>query len=303
MGDQGQLTFEDAVEVLADLATRHAVLTSKPLSSLVLIGETALAAHAIRERSHDIDLYAAGLDDRALIETTKHFASRFGLQFKIDATPSNTIFGAIALADIETSPVLRTLHLEGQTVQIRSLSPETLYIVKAAANRIKDIADLRQIAPSVTYESVLDRAKQLFPWYADRSAFPEHAERLARHLAIDFAVPLEQVDLDFGLAEAVKQKIDDIRTGLDAQFLNALQLLMRRHHRLISFDPSKPHVLVFDANAAKAPDELKSIARRFPEQTSDMAALALKSQDPARHADWLRNLLHHKTSSPKKAGS
>ncbi len=297
MGDQVQLTFDDAVEVLADLATRHAALTSKPLGSLVLIGGTALAAYAIRQRSHDVDLYASGLDDRAVIETTARFSSRFGPQFKIDATPSNTIFGTIALADIEASPIVRELRIAGQTLHIRSLSPETLYIVKAAANRGKDIADLRQIARSIDYPSVLDRAKQLFPWYADRSAFPEHAERLARHLALDFGISLEQVDLDFGLAEPIQQKILTIRLSFDAQFMNALQAFMRRHHRFISFDPAAPRVLSFDADAANAPDELKSIVRRFPEQASDMAALALKSQDPPRHADWLRTLRRHKHSS------
>jgi hypothetical protein len=43
----------------------------------------------------------------------KFFRRKLGPNFKIDATPVNTIWGAFAVQDIEGSPTVETLDIEG----------------------------------------------------------------------------------------------------------------------------------------------------------------------------------------------
>ena len=189
MEDSGSLTFQDAVEVLKDLASEHYRTTHRHLDSIVVIGGTALAARGVRDRSDDIDIFARDIDDAVIEKTVARQIKRFGPRFKIDATPSNTIWGTIALLDIETSPEVTTIATDGRMLRIQALTVETLYLVKSAANRAKDRPDVRALAGKTTYEALLKRARQVFPWYSDRTAFPEQAERLSRHMARDFRVP------------------------------------------------------------------------------------------------------------------
>ncbi len=260
MADTGAtVAFDDAVEVIRDLAVTFRSATGRPLRSVVSVGGTALAAHAVRDRSEDIDVYLSEVDDAVLYLVTKKYAARFGPRFKIDATPSNTLWGAIAIADIESSPIVRGSDGE-ETVAVRALSIETLYIVKTAANRAKDQADIQALAMRTTYAATLSRAKQLFPWYSDRGAFPEHLERLARYMARDHHVPLAEVDRDFALPEVTAGKVLEIRRGMEAQFLHALRGLMLKHPQLISFAPEAPEVVRFDVGMAGAGDEIASLA-------------------------------------------
>ena len=103
-GGHEQVDIEAAIGVILDLVSEHRRTTGRPLTSIVLVGGTALAAHMVRTLSEDVDLYASDVDDEVLDRVAKRHAGRFGPRFKIDATPSNTLWGAIALADIERSP-------------------------------------------------------------------------------------------------------------------------------------------------------------------------------------------------------
>ena len=279
----GQVDLDGAIDVVLALAATHRQQTGRSLACLVLIGGTALAAHEIRTLSDDVDLYASEIDDALIDQVTKTFAARFGPRFKIDATPSNTLWGAIALADIESSPIVRTAG----DVAIRALSIETLYLVKVAADREKDRPDSQALAKETTYEKAIERARQLFPWYADRSTFPEHAERLARYMSRDFGRPLSQVDHDFGLPMQTAEKVSTIRTGLEAQFMLVLRGLMQRRPELIAYTTKNPRVLIFDAKAAGATDEVLALVKTKPSDVSDLAAIALKTRDPRRHAKRL----------------
>ena len=164
------------------------------------------------------------------------------------------------------------------------MSIDTLYIVKAAANRDKDQADIVALAARTTYDRTLTRAKQLFAWYADRSSFPEHAERLARYMARDHGKALEAVDLDFALPPSTAVKVKAIRQGLEAQFLYVLRVLMQQRPDLISYSAESPDVLAFDAQAAGAAEEVWTVATAKAAHVSDIAATVLKAKDPTRHA-------------------
>lgn len=280
------VSFDDAVEVIQDLAIAFRSATGRPLRSIVSVGGTALAAHAVRDTSEDVDVYVSEVDDAVLETVTKKHAARFGPRFKIDATPSNTLWGAIGIPDIESSPVVR--DTDGRDgIAVRALSVETLYIVKSAADREKDQSDIRALAMHTTYAATLARARELFPWYVDRSTLPVHVERLARYMARDHAVPLAEVERDFALPEVTAGKVREIRRGMEAQFTYILRGLMRQYPELISFTPEAPDIVRFDAGAARAGDEVLAVARNDPRLVSDLAAVVLKAADPARHAQRL----------------
>lgn len=109
--------------------------------------------------------------------------------------------------------------------------------------------------------------------------------------------PGAAIDRDFTLSPVVAGKVAEIRNALEAQFLNVLKAAMARRPDLIkpSSDRAK---MVFDAVAAGAPEEIIELTKRLPEETSDLAANALKSADPRRHFAWIRSRVSSKSPSP-----
>jgi hypothetical protein len=74
----------------------------------VTVDGTALAALSIRGRSDDLDVCMSELDDTAVSTVQEVFRRKLGPNFKIDATPVNTIWGAFAVQDIDQSPTVET---------------------------------------------------------------------------------------------------------------------------------------------------------------------------------------------------
>jgi hypothetical protein len=292
------LALDDALDVIRDLLGEQFRLTGRLPKTVVTIGGTALAARRIRERSDDVDLYMSEMEDAAVLSVQDMYRRKHGPAFKIDATPVNTLWGDIAVNDIDESPTVTTLEVQGHVVEIRALSAETMYLLKAAAYRPKDIPDLPLIAAKCSSQSLIARAKQMFPWYADRGAFPQYAERLARCVARDFGMRVETVDGLFGLSDAVSGKVKEIRAGLQNQFLAMAREAMARRPDLIAFDPRDPMSMTFDAVTAGAPQEVTDTLAQHPREASDMAINALKSADPKRHANWLAALVRSRKSSP-----
>ncbi|WP_408903030.1 hypothetical protein [Methylobacterium radiotolerans] len=97
MDENRKAGFAEAVDVLRRL-----------LETVVTLGGTALSAHEIRSQTDDVDLHLSEVDDDALAQQDGR--KRFGERFKIDATPVNTIWGGIAIGDIEESPAVD--HIE-----------------------------------------------------------------------------------------------------------------------------------------------------------------------------------------------
>lgn len=186
MDQTKKIALTDAIEILRALLLEQFRLTGRLPKTVVTVGGTALAALAIRGRSDDVDVYMSELDDTAVSTVQEAFRRKLGPNFKIDATPVNTIWGAFAVQDIDESPTVETVEIEGNPVQIRALSAETLYLIKVAADRPKHRDDVVLIGAKCTYQAVLERAKRMFAWYADRSAFPEFVECLARCMAATF---------------------------------------------------------------------------------------------------------------------
>jgi hypothetical protein len=291
------VTLDEALDIIRDLLREQFRLTGRLPKTVVTIGGTALAARGIRERSDDVDLYLSETEDASVLSVQDAYRRKYGPTFKIDVTPVNTLWGDIAVNDIEQSPIVATLEVQGRTVEIRALSPETMYLVKVAAYRPKDIPDLPLIATRCSSQSLIVRAKQMFPWYADRSAFPQYVERLARCIAQHFTMRLEAVDAEFGLSDAVSSRVMAIRAGLQVQFMAMARAAMVRRSDLIEVDPHDSMRMVFDAAAAGAPQEVIETVAHHPRETSDMAISVLKAADPKRHAAWLGTLARSRKSS------
>jgi hypothetical protein len=290
MDDQEKLDLKDALKVIQDLLREQLRISGRLPETVVTVGGTALAALLIRERSSDVDLYMSEIDDTAIATVTKKYRARYGFGFKIDATPGNTLWGDFAINDIDQSPTVTTIQIDKYKVSIRALSPETLYLIKVAADRAKDRPDVPLIALKCSYDSLLQRALRLFPWYGDRSAFPEYVERLARAVARDFGRPTESVYADFKLSEVVLAKVREIRVALESQFWQVLKALMMAKSDFIFPDPTNPSKLKFDAKAANLPEEFLALVEKDPGRASDLAVSALKAADSKRYIAWLATL-------------
>jgi hypothetical protein len=236
MDDHTKLDLEAALKVIEDLLREQLKTSGRLPKTIVTVGGTALAALRIRERSDDVDLYMSEIDDAAIDTVTKKYRAQYGFEFKIDATPGKAIWGSFEIDDIDQSPTVATIEIGDVAVRIRALTPETLYLVKVAADR-PDRIDVPLIGLKCSYESLLSRALQLFPWYGDRSAFPEYIERLARSMARDFGRTIDSVYADFRLSEVVLVKAREIHVALESQFWQGLKSMMAAKSALILPDP------------------------------------------------------------------
>lgn len=290
MDDPTKLDLAAALEVIEDLLREQLKTSGRIPETIVTLGGTALAALRIRERSDDVDLYMSEIDDAAIDTVTQKYRARYGFDFKIDATPGNTIWGSFAIDDIDQSPTVATIEIGDVAVRIRALTPETLYLVKVSADRPKDRIDVPLIASKCSYDSLLPRALQLFPWYGDRSAFPEYIERLARSMARDFGRTIDAVYADFKLPEVVLVKAHEIHVALESQFWQGLKSMMAAKSALILPDPVNPLKLTFNVGEANLPEEFLALAHKDPDRVSDLAVSVLKSAEPKRHIAWLANI-------------
>lgn len=290
MDDHTKLDLEAALKVIEDLLREQLKTSGRLPETIVTVGGTALAALRIRERSDDVDLYMSEIDDTAIDTVTKKYRAQYGFNFKIDATPGNTIWGSFAIDDIDQSPTVATIEIGDVAVRIRALTPETLYLIKVAADRPKDRIDVPLIASKCSYESLLPRALQLFPWYGDRSAFPEYIERLARSMARDFGRTIDSVYADFKLSEVVLVKAREIHAALESQFWQVLKAMMAAKSALILPDPANPSNLTFNVEDANLPEELLALVHKEPVRVSDLAVSVLKAAEPKRYIAWLADI-------------
>jgi hypothetical protein len=286
MDDASKIGLREAIEVIRELLREHLKRTGKIPETVVAIGGTALAILRIRERSDDLDLYLSEVDDDAVESTVKRYRSMYGPQFKIDVTPANTLWGPFAVKDIEESPVTDNIEIDGQLVQIRVLSPETMYLIKVAADRPKDRDDVPIIGKHCNYMALITRAKRLLPWYADRSSFAEYVERLVRSMGRDFERDFSQIESDLGLSDAVLARAHQIRSGMELQFWQLLRSVLNQNPELIQPDPKDPRKLTFDRNVLR--QELRDLEIKDPLRFANVMAEALKRADLKRYVEWLK---------------
>jgi hypothetical protein len=298
MDDTRKIGLKEAIEVIRDLLREYLKRTGKLPETIVAVGGTALAILRIRERSDDLDLYLSEVDDGAVDATVNRYRAKYGAQFKIDVTPANTLWGAFAVKDIEESPVTESIEIEGRSIQIRVLSPETMYLIKVAADRPKDRDDVPLIGKHCDYAALIARAKRLLPWYADRSSLAEYVERLVRSLGRDFGREFLQIENDLELGDAVLERAHQIRSGMELQFWQLLRAVLNQNPDLIQPDPGDPRKLTFDRTLLR--QELRDLEVKDPVRFSGVIAETLKRADVKRYVEWLK--LAARTDRPENDG-
>ena len=180
MADAGSIGFAEVREVVRAILER-AHERGYPLPSfVVLVGGSALAAHGIRGQSVDVDLYAEADLDVIIPELESELKPRFGPSFRLDYTTVPNIWGPVFIRDIADEPLIERLHVAGQSVDLRALSPEDLFLIKIVANREKDQRDLPEIAGRVGFGRLLERLELFVRWHGNKGGIPAFLDGFVR---------------------------------------------------------------------------------------------------------------------------
>jgi predicted nucleotidyltransferase len=178
------LTIQDALTVIRKLAERSHALNAPIHDTIVVVGGTALSAHGIRAFTEDVDLYLKAFSDEAVFQLEQELKPVYGEQFRLDVTATENLWGAILLRDIaEYSPIYQIIKVAGQSLVIKMLSIEDLFLVKLGADREKDRQDLPLLAARVTAEALIARFNVVIQWHGQRPAVPRFADEFVRQLA------------------------------------------------------------------------------------------------------------------------
>lgn len=167
----------------------------------MLVGGTALAGWQIRAYSHDVDLYMPEISADAVEMVEQELRTRHGPGFRLDVTTGENVWGTILVRDIATSPVLGAIS----GLELRALRIEDLFLLKLAAGRAQDLADLELLAPRTTADALVDRWNQLIKWHGDRHAVLGFADALVVQLqqryGIDPIAIIGRLDVTAGQRE------------------------------------------------------------------------------------------------------
>ena len=167
------------VRRLVDVAARRGEPFGSPV---VLVGGTAMAALGLRAQSLDVQLNMPIVPDESVREVEAELATELGPAFKLDVTPGENVWGSILLRDIEQSPEIERFETSGHLVIVRALSVEDLFLLKLAADRSRDRADLPLLASRTTAERLVERFNRIQAWHGDRSAVMGFADALVTSL-------------------------------------------------------------------------------------------------------------------------
>ncbi len=173
MGKKNLLGYQDALSVIERLFE----VAEKKNEPVVMVGGTALAAHDIREFSHDVDLYAFDFSDDVVHEVELELKNEYGDNFKIDVTSVENIWGSIMLRDIGNSEPDTRLNIEKRTMTIRKLSTEDLFLLKMDTERKKDRQDLAALYENTDLNMLTTRFNTIWKWHSDRDAVLGYADR------------------------------------------------------------------------------------------------------------------------------
>lgn len=210
------ITYESAIECLTTILERQFSKSGHVPTTVVIVGGTALAAHGIRLLSDDVDYYSTEIDEDVVHDVEEAYRSKYGDTFKIDATPTENLWGPLLLRDIAQSPIHQTLVVGSAVVQIRKLSREDLVMVKLIAGREKDEQDLLLLADKTDPGTLAARFNQVIGWYGDRASVIEFTDRFVDHLETAHGVNALDVIDTLSVPSYVKDMLKESRETVDA---------------------------------------------------------------------------------------
>lgn len=156
---------QQAVSLIADMASRYIQVHGSAPRTIIVVGGTAMAMRGLRDESNDVDIF---YPDDAFAPIAEDIEKRSG--FRIDVTSKTNLWGSLRIHDIEQdAEVLESLEIEGFTIDIAAISPETLFVIKASSMRNKDRDDLPLLVPVVTPQGILYRTSVLLQHTESRS--------------------------------------------------------------------------------------------------------------------------------------
>ena len=176
MSRNAPIGYHDAVKVirrLLEMAENHQTPFEEPI---VMVGGTAMAAHNIRQLSHDVDLYVRDFSDDVVYQVEQEFKRQFGDDFKIDVTSVENIWGDIMLRDIHQSEPDMVIRSGNRDITIRKLRPEDLFLLKLDTGREKDRNDLFVLYEKTTSDTLIERFNVIWKWHGNRDAVLGYAD-------------------------------------------------------------------------------------------------------------------------------
>jgi predicted nucleotidyltransferase len=210
------ITYEAAIGCLRTIFERQFAKTGRAPTTVVVVGGTALAAHGIRMLSEDVDYFSTEIDEDIVHVVEQECRVTLGEAFKIDATPTENLWGPLLLRDIAHSPVHETIIVGKAKVHIRKLSLEDLVIVKLVAGREKDEQDLLLLADRTEPDALVARFNQVIGWYGDRASVIEFSDRFVDYLESGHGTNPHEVIDNLSIPSHVKEMLKDSREVADA---------------------------------------------------------------------------------------
>jgi hypothetical protein len=182
-----QLVDRDtAIGIIRQLAKDYIEAHGEPPRTIIAVGGTAMSLRRIRDKSEDVDIF---YPDDAFRTIAEDLERRSGI--RIDVTNKKNLWGTLKIHDIEQDArVVESLDIEGFTVDIAAISPETLFVIKSSSMRDKDRLDLGLLMDVTTPAQILARAECLLTTLESRG---EREEFVANILSEMQLVLLEEV--------------------------------------------------------------------------------------------------------------
>jgi len=209
------IDFTQAMECLTRVVQQHVDKHGNAPPFIVVVGGTAMAARGIRAMSTDVDYYSPDIDEDIVHSVEMEMKSRFGRDFKIDATPGENLWGPILFRDIADSGQVTVIKFKNVEVPVKALSTEDLVLVKIAADRRKDQDDLPLLAPTVEVGALVARFNKVIGWHGDRSAVMAYADRFLEFLSHYKGAPAESIIVQMAIPDYVKDMLIEARAGDD----------------------------------------------------------------------------------------
>lgn len=157
--NERNIDIDGLVKTIISLNHEYISLNGKQPRTLIAVGGSAMALHGIRSVSADIDLYSP---EDGFMPIAEQVEAASGL--RIDVTSKTVLWGVLDIADIERdAKVIKSAAIDGFSVDIAAISPETLFVIKASTLREKDRDDLPLILPFTSIQAILARADELVP--------------------------------------------------------------------------------------------------------------------------------------------
>jgi hypothetical protein len=209
MVDAAAIGHSEALEVVAALEAECRARGAPIGDPVVLVGGSAMAAHGLRQRSVDVDLFVGSASDDAVNAVERRLRTRFGPAFRLDVTTGENLWGILLLRDLATSPIVGTIETPDGRRPLRALRPEDLFFLKLLADRPKDREDIPLIAKVLSVEAVTARFAEVLPWLGNRSAVLGFADAVIRSLVEHLGADGRQLARTLRVSEHVRAELID----------------------------------------------------------------------------------------------